>query len=79
MSKFKIQFFLDGDGFNLSTTKTLPFLPQIGMQIQVLKGDDFRKVDDVYWAKELGFQIFLEDEETLSKKVLLEMGWKEGI
>jgi hypothetical protein len=78
MSKFKITFRVDADGENFHATKTLRFLPQIGMQLVIFDGDNFRKVDAVYWHPVTGFEVYFEEDEFFKAKDMPKIGWRVG-
>lgn len=80
--KYKIKFTIeagseDEDGDFLFTTATLPFVPTPGTKLVVLPGDDYRKVDEVFWSKKDGIEVYLEFS-AWSVKEMKKVGWKIG-
>jgi hypothetical protein len=65
------------DGAFLRCRARLPFIPQRGMFLVVLEGDDYRKVESVYWSKSDGFVVNFAFDEGASLKHLTTLGWKE--
>ena len=78
-TKYKFKVHCDCDGENFCTVVALPFIPQIGMMMAVISGDNFRRVDDVYWDPIEGFEMYFEDEETCRTKQMLEFGWEKEL
>jgi hypothetical protein len=63
------------NGVDLKCVSTIPFVPQIGMWLIATGGDDYRKVESVYWSPEDGLQVFFEFDELAKLKSLLKLGW----
>ena len=70
------------NGVVMEYKREVPFIPQLGMTLVVMEGDDFREVKDVQWSDEWGFNVLLEDtapESVKDDRYLKEMkrmGWK---
>lgn len=76
--KFTVEVPTKGcDGVLLECSALLPFLPVAGMQIVAIAGDDYRKIEEVYWSDKDGFEAFLEFAEFAKPKVLKKLGWTE--
>jgi hypothetical protein len=65
------------EAVDMSLWGRVPFVPTPGMMLMAVSGDDFRKVDDVYWSDAGGFEVFFEAEETANPKTLKKLGWRE--
>lgn len=76
----KIKFHIDaGAGEEMAECMTfttrMPFVPHKGMMIVAMPGDDFRKVELVYWSKAYGVEVFLEDSHW-KISAMKKLGWR---
>lgn len=55
----------------------LPFMPQVGMMIVAVKGDDFREVEEVYWSAESGLEVYFVFEDASVAGTMKQIGWTE--
>lgn len=78
MSRHKFKFHCNSDHGQFEAVVWLDFMPQIGMQVAIFHGDNFRKVDDVYWHVRDGFEVFLADEENPRKGFMESFGWVDS-
>ena len=51
-------------------------MPTLGMHVEVIEGDDFRKVHDIYWSKKDGYEIYFEPEDMWTVEELQTVGWE---
>lgn len=65
------------DGTNVTVSREMPFVPQIGMKIQVVADDEYREVEGVYWSPTEGLAVFLQFDEDAKLSRLKKLGWKE--
>ena len=66
------------NGVNLIIKAQMPIVPTVGMQVAAVDGDDFRKIEELYWSPAEGLVAYLEFEENEHMfPVLRDLGWKE--
>lgn len=65
------------DSITMTLDGRMPFPPMIGMHITAVEGDDYRKVEEVYWDKAEGLSVWFVFEEREKSAWMEELGWKE--
>lgn len=64
------------DGVNVAYRTRIPFVMQPGFMVVAAPGDDFRKVESVYWDEAEGLVIFLAFDENAKLNRLKKCGWQ---
>lgn len=74
MTKIKVKFTVEVPtsgikGELMEVRATMPFVPQPEMMIIAVPGDDYRKVDQVYYSAADGLEVFFEEAHQTFKQM----------
>jgi sporulation-control protein spo0M len=65
-------------GRNLRFRGRIPFVPVAGLMMCPVDGDNYRKVESVYWKPDVGLEVFFEFEATPIIQDMLALGWSDA-
>jgi hypothetical protein len=82
-SIYAVEYFVEVElggsaGINLTCDGMIPFVPSAGMMLVAIEGDDFRKVEEVYWKPGEPLRVFFKFEKCRRSRWMKKLGWTDA-